>query len=64
MVSLMDFEKLLRRAKAGSQDAIGELLAMYNPLLMKASIVDNCFDEDLYQELTIVLLRCIELFRI
>ena len=60
----MRFKELLLQAKAGDEKAFGELLIMYRPLLSKESIVDGIFDEDLYQELCIVFLRCIKRFRL
>ena len=32
---------------------------MYKPLLIKEAILEGVFDEDLYQELIAVLIRCI-----
>ncbi len=58
----MSFKQTFKKAKAGDQNAIEELLLMYQPLLLKESIVNNVLDEDLYQELCIVFLRCIRLF--
>lgn len=60
----MNFKELLERAKIGDSSAITELLQMYRPLLLKEAILDSSLDEDLYQELCIVFLRCIEKFRI
>lgn len=60
----MRFKDLLLQAKTGDEKAFGELLIMYRPLLLKESIVDGMFDEDLYQELCIVFLRCIKRFRL
>lgn len=60
----MDFEKLLLRAKRGEDKAIEEIFFLYRPLLIKRSINDNVFDEDLYQELSITLLKCIQKFHI
>ena len=60
----MRFRDLLLQAKAGDEKAFGELLIMYRPLLLKESIVDGVFDEDLYQALCIVFLRCIKRFRL
>ncbi len=60
----MRFMDLLLQAKAGDEKAFDELLIMYRPLLLKESIVDGVFDEDLYQELCIVFLRCIKRFRL
>lgn len=60
----MRFRALLLQAQVGNENAFGELLSMYRPLLLKESIVDGVFDEDLYQELCIVFLRCIRMFRL
>ena len=60
----MRFRDLLLQAQAGNENAFGELLSMYRPLLLKEAIVDGVFDEDLYQELCIVFLRCIKRFRL
>lgn len=58
----MDFKKLLIQAKSGDKDAQEAILALYKPLLIKESILDGTFDEDLYQELCITLLNCIRKF--
>ena len=60
----MNFEMLLERAKAGDQEAREEIFRMYRPLLIKNSMDQNVFDEDLYQELSATLLNCIQKFRI
>ena len=39
-------------------------MLMYRPLLLKEAILDSNLDEDLYQELCLVFLRCIEKFRL
>lgn len=59
----MNFKEMLLRAKAGRESAIMALLEMYKPLLVKYAIINGRFDEDLYQELCITLLKCIQLFR-
>ena len=59
----MNFECLLLNAKAGNEDAITAILQMYRPLLLKYAIIDGV-DEDLYQELSIILLKAIKLFKI
>ena len=46
----MSFEGLLIQAQAGSETALDELLAHYRPLLVKESVCNGFFDEDLYQE--------------
>lgn len=60
----MNFKNLLLQSKAGNDKALTELLMMYRPLLLKESIVDGVFDEDLFQELCIVFLKCVRRFRI
>lgn len=60
----MIFKGLMLRARENDKAAIGELLNMYRPLLLKESIVDGIFDEDLYQELCLTLLSCVRKFRI
>lgn len=58
----MTFKELLVRARAGDQSAVENLLIMYQPLLLKESIVDGVLDEDLYQELCITFLQCVRKF--
>lgn len=60
----MNFKELMTKAKDGDLQAQESLLELYKPLLVKESIVNGIFDEDLYQELCITLLDCIRKFRI
>ena len=60
----MNFEKLLEQAKAGDEKAQEEIFRMYRPLLIKNAMEQNVFEEDLYQELSAILLSCIRRFRI
>ena len=60
----MNFECLLLSAKSVNEDAITVILQMYRPLLLKYAIIDGVLDEDLYQELSIILLKAIKLFKI
>lgn len=60
----MSFKELLIRGKLDDKQAMNELLSMYQPLLMKEAIVEGVFDEDLYQELCIVFLKCVGRFRV
>lgn len=57
----MTFDDLLSKAKINL--ALNSLIAMYRPLLIKASIIHGHFDEDLYQELIYVLIRCVQTFQ-
>lgn len=59
----MNFKELIVRAKSGEPEAITNILMMYQPLLLKESILDSSLDEGLYQELCLVFLRCIDKFR-
>ena len=60
----MNVECLLLSAQAGHENAITTILQMYRPLLLKYAIIDGVLDEDLYQELSIILLKAIKLFKI
>lgn len=60
----MNFKDLILGANENVPGAAAEILSMYKPLLLKESIVDGVFDEDLYQELCITLLGCIKKFRV
>lgn len=60
----MDFKEMLLQAKAGRESAVIEILEMYKPLLIKYAIINGRYDEDLYQEFCIILLKCIAQFRI
>ena len=62
-INKMSFDELLFRAKAGDMDAKAEIFAMYRPLLIKYSLVNRRFDEDLYQELAVELMKCIRYVR-
>ena len=54
-----EFEELLRNAKQGETEAKQELWNRYQPLVRKLSRVDGRYSEDLYQELSLVFLKCI-----
>ncbi len=58
----MEFKELIIRAKRGENSAQEQLLELYKPLLSKEAIVDGAFDEDLYQELCLRFIRCIDKF--
>ena len=58
----MNFEEVLFRAQMGDQEAILQILEMFRPLLIKNSLINGSFDEDLYQELRIEVLKCIRTY--
>ena len=59
----MSFKDLLYQAKAGDEMAFAQILDMYRPLLLKESIINGVFDEDLFQEQCITLLKCIRAYK-
>lgn len=60
----MSFKELLIRAKAGDERSKEEIFLMYRPLLFKEACICGTFNEDLFQELSMTLLRCIKMFRL
>lgn len=60
----MSFKELLLRAKDSDTQATDALMAMYRPLLIKESILNGVFDEDLYQEFWLTFVACVRKFRI
>lgn len=59
---MMNFKELFLQAKTGDLQAEEAILERYQPLLLKMALVNGVFDEDLYQELCITLIRCIRTF--
>lgn len=59
----MNFKDMLISAKQGDREAMETLLETYRPLMLKESIIDGEFDEDLFQELQIVFMHCVKMFR-
>ena len=60
----MEFKELLIRAKRGENSAREQLLKMYEGFLVKKSIVEGVFNEDLYQELCYKFMICIDKFNL
>ena len=60
----MNFKELLLRAKSGETFAVIRISEMYRPIMIKESIVNYVFDEDLYQEIWLTLLNCIRKIKI
>lgn len=54
-----DFRNLLIKAKQGDDMSFNELFVLYKPLLLRESVVDGVYDEDLYQENCIIFLKCV-----
>lgn len=60
----MSFKDLLLLAKENDPFAIDKILERYKPLLIKQSIINGVFDEDLHELLTETAWRCIQAFDI
>lgn len=60
---MMNFRILIKKAQNGDDASFEEILKMYRPLIMKESIINGSFDEDLFQEQCIVLNKCINMFK-
>lgn len=60
----MKFEELLFRAKANNKQAVMQIVEMFRPLIIKNALVKGVFEEDLYQELMVELLKCIRTFQV
>ena len=52
----MEFEKLLQYARTYDKKAMMDIIEMYRPLLISQAIINEKFDEDLYQELVYTML--------
>lgn len=59
----MRFEDILWKAKNGDQWAREEIFKMYRPLLISQSTEGGIFYEDLFQELSQTLIKCIINYR-
>ena len=60
----MNFEQLLKRAKNKDPEAKEQLYEMFRPLLIHQAMISGRFSEDLYQELSLPFLFCIDSFKI
>ena len=60
----MSFTEMLVRAKQGEEVYMEKVWTMYRPLIIKKSLVNGIFDEDLYQELSVELVKSIRNFRV
>lgn len=59
----MSFEDILWRAKDGDEWAREEIFKMYRPLLARQATMEGVFYEDLFQELSQTLVKCIINYR-
>ena len=56
------FNATIKKAQQGDGEALRELIEMFQPLVIKNSIINGRFDEDCFQELSIKLIKCIRNF--
>ena len=59
---IMEFEKILFRAQQGETQSIEQIIEVFRPMLIRNALVEGGFDEELYQELIIEVLKCIRYF--
>jgi len=59
---MISFEKTLREAKAGDEQALMDIINQYRPKICKLSLINDVFDEDLYQTLIQTTIICIRKF--
>ena len=59
---MKNFKELILKAQRGDHNEQEVLLGMYKPLLIKESVIDGVYDEDLYQELCYRFLVCVGRF--
>ena len=59
----MNIKDLVILAKLGDSSAMEILLETYRPLMLKNAIIGGEFDEDLFQELQMVFMHCVRVFR-
>lgn len=57
-----EFKKLIYLAKTGDINAIERAIEMFKPCINKNSFINGEFNEDIFQELNIELIRCIKKF--
>lgn len=61
---MMEFEEILFRAQQGDKKAVERILEMFRPMLIRNALIKGIFDEDLYQDLVIEAIKCMNLFAI
>ena len=58
----MTFKELIKAAAERDEKALNTLYRMYQPLIIKMSMLNDEFDEDLHQEQMICFWKCVETF--
>jgi hypothetical protein len=57
-----EFKELICLAKTGDINAVENVIEMFKPCINKNSFINGEFNEDIFQELNIELIRCIKKF--
>ena len=57
-----EFKELICLAKTGDITASERAIEMFKPCIYKNSFIDGKFNEDIFQELNIEVIRCIKKF--
>ena len=57
-----EFRELIYLAKSGDINALERTIEMFKPCINKNSFINGEFNEDIFQELNIELIRCIKKF--
>ena len=58
----MTFKELIKAAAEGDEKALNTLYRMYQPLIIKMSMLNDEFDEDLHQEQMICFWKRVKTF--
>ena len=58
----MNFSELMRRAKAGDEEALTALYRMYLPLLTKNSLIEGEYSDELFESQLIIFWKCVRKF--
>ncbi len=58
----MNFSELMRRAKTGDNEALTALYKMYLPLLIKNSLIEGEYSDELFESQLIVFWKCVREF--
>ena len=58
----MTFKELIKAAAEGDEMALNTLYRIYQPLIIKMSMLNDEFDEDLHQEQMICFWKCVKTF--
>ena len=61
---MISLKELIVLAQKGDNNSKEQLIQMYNPLLLKESMVQGCVNEDLYQELCCKFFECLYKFKV